>query len=279
MRKLLAGLVAAIFTVVGIQSAAALPVAPVPAPPIAGIPAPCTTTNPWPEDTPIAKVKKQFEEAFGIKIIGGQWTEEFRSSIKIVWETFDAVSCTDYVKSLLAKNNGNVGINADKTRSWAWGDWSLTKNAHVTLDFRKFKIALDNRDEGRLVRLVIHEFAHAFNSDRYENPKYWQEFQALQKRKGRFSRYAQDSLTETFADTVGYYVGRCALDNPYDSGEHNEYYNFVKENVFHGREFGPKPGVKPDCRLPKNGAVEPAPALNEADGVANRAWFEDLLAE
>ena len=27
------------------------------------------------------------------------------------------------------------------------------------------------------------------------------------------------SVTETFADVIGYYVGRCALDNPYDTGE------------------------------------------------------------
>lgn len=276
MRKLLLGLIA-VLSLGNATAAVALPIAPAPAPPIPGVPTPCTTTNPWPAKAPIDKVRKQFEEKFGIRVQGDQWTEQNRRAIKIVWETIDAVSCTDYFPTLLGKNHGRVGFNAAKTRSWAWGDWSLTKAGYVTLDLSKFHTAIDNHDEGRLVRLVIHEFGHAFNSDRHSNPRYWQEFKDLHAREGHFSEYAGGSVTEVFADTVGYYVGRCALENPYNSGKHKKYYEFVKKNVFHGREFGPAPGTTPDCAAPKKGAEEPAPAT--AEETSTTPWYRELVAE
>lgn len=275
MRKWLAALTATFAVAAGsivAPSASALPLAPEPVLPVTGVPAPCATTYAWPEDASIEEIKTQITANFGFELSGSLWTEERRPSIRILWEALDAMECTDYRENLLGKVNGNVGLNATHISGFAWGDWSLTKNLHVSLDFAKFQTALDSGDEGRLTRLVVHELAHVLNSDRFENPEYWVEFQKLHAQQGRFSDYAGGRVTEVFADVVGYYVGRCALDNPYDSGEHDEYYEYAKEWIFGGKEFGPAPGATPDCAVPTADAQLPMPGHDHA-------WLEGLSGE
>lgn len=272
MRRWIAGLVATVAVAAGsvVSTAQALPIAPAPVVSVTGIPTPCVSTKPYPADASIDELTQQLAATFGVKLAGSQWTEERRPSIKILWETLDAVECTTYRADLQANVNGTLGINASHISGYAWGDWSLTKTNYVTLDFAKFQRALDSGDEGRLVRLVIHELGHVRNSDRYEDPEYWTVFTKLFAREGRFSEYAGRSVTETFADVVGYYVGRCALDNPYDSGEYDAYYEYAKTYIFGGKEFGPAPGVTPVCTLPSETAEEPAPGAEDA------AWMEGL---
>ena len=258
---------------VAATSAQALPIAPTPAAPVTGIPNPCASTKPFPDDAPIADVAAQLAANFGFKLAGKQWTEQRRASIKILWETLDAMECTPYRADLQSKVSGTVGLNATSISGYAWGDWSLTRSGYVSLDFGKFQRALDSGDEGRLVRLVVHELGHVRNSDRYQEPEYWTAFTKLFRQEGRFSEYAGRSVTETFADVVGYYVGRCALDNPYDTGAHDAYYEYAKTYIFGGKEFGPAPGETPNCTLPVDGAEAPMPG-DELPG-----WMEGLSGE
>ena len=255
--------------------AAALPVAPEPVDPVQGIPEPCPVTHPWPgDDASMDEIKTQLAQNFGFDLVGKQWTNEYRDAVQIVWETLDAVSCTTYIDVM--KTKADVGLNANPIRGYAWGDWSLTKAGYVSLDFAKFQRALDSGDEGRLTRLDAHELAHVLNSDRFSEPQYWRDFKALYAREGRFSDYAGSKTSEIFADVVGYYVGRCALNNPYDTGKFSGYYEFVKDNVFDGKEFGPAPGEKPNCTVPKRGAEEPRPG-KPTDTKAK--WISDLAGE
>lgn len=273
MRPLISALVAGFALAAFALPSEALPVAPDPIAPVEGIPSPCAPAHPWPEGASVAQVTAAFTENFGFELTGSQWTERHLPSIKILWETFDAMECTGYRAALRDKVDGKVGVNAAPISGYAWGDWSLTKTNNVTLDFSKFEQALADGDEGRLVRLVAHEFGHVWNSDRHANPPYWQEFTKLYRAEGKFSSYA-DNDSETFADAVGYYVGRCAFENPYDTGEHEAYYDFVKNVVFDGREFGPAPGVTPDCTAPAPGAAVPA------TGTATiPAWVSQLSGE
>lgn len=275
MRKWIASLTAVVAVAAGFvaaTSAVALPLAPEPVVPVTGIPNPCPSTKPYPEDASIKTIKAELTKNFGFKLSGSQWTEKRRPSIKILWETLDAMECTSYRKNLQSKTSGTVGINAANIRGYAWGDWSLSKSGYVSLDFSKFQRALDSGDEGRLTRLVAHELAHVLNADRYENPGYWKAFKKLHAREGRFSAYAGRSVTETFADVVGYYVGRCALDNPYDTGKHDAYYDYAKEYIFDGKEFGPAPGEKPNCSLPSADAEVPMPG-------PEASWLEGLSGE
>ncbi len=278
MRSLLIKITTAVMAMsasLGISQAAALPVAPEPVAPVTGIPTPCPVTHEWPGDgASIDAIAAALTENFHFTLTGTQWTSASRESIKILWQTLDGVDCTGYVTDLQAKVDGNVGINADSISGFAWGDWSLTKTNYVTMDFSKFQGALDSGDEGRLVRLVAHELAHVLNSDRYENPEYWKIFQKLYATEGRFSEYASSSMTETFADVVGYYVGRCALENPYDLGTSNAYYEFAKTYVFGGKEFGPAPGEKPNCTLPDAGAETPLPGVPTP-----QSWVEAVSGE
>ncbi|MFT3888460.1 MAG: hypothetical protein QM713_09910 [Arachnia sp.] len=253
-------------------TANALPEAPEAAPPVAGIAQPCPVTHPFPNDASTTEVADQLAETFGFTLAGSQWTKKHRASIKILWETLDAMSCTDYLKNLQGKVSGTVGLNATHISGYAWGDWSLTRSGYVSFDFSKFQQAIDSGDKGRLNRLVAHELAHVLNSDRYEEPKYWRDFKRLYQREGRFSDYAGSSVTETFADVVGYYVGRCAANNPYDTGKFDAYYAYARDYIFDGKEFGPAPGTKADCTPPKKKAQP-----KKADAPA--AWLEGLSGE
>ena len=277
VRKWIASLAALAAVTVGsfvAPSADALPIAPAPVMPVTGIPTPCPSTFPFPEDAPIAEIAAQLTENFGFELAGSQWTEERRPSIKILWETLDAMECTTYRADLQQKVGGKVGLNTTNISGYAWGDWSLTKPNYVSLDFAKFQRALDSGDEGRLTRLVAHELAHVLNSDRYSEPKYWTDFKRLHAQEGRFSEYAGGKVTEVFADVIGYYVGRCALDNPYNTGEHDAYYAYAKDVIFGGKEFGPAPGEELNCTVPDADAEAPMPGP-ESDA----EWLEGLGGE
>lgn len=277
MRRWIASIAALAVVAVGAiaaTSAQALPIAPEPVAPVTGIPAPCASTYPFPDGASLDEIKAGIETNFGFKLAGSQWTAERLPSIKILWETLDAMECTPYRAELQSKVNGTVGLNTTNISGYAWGDWGLTKSGYVSLDFAKFQRALDSGDEGRLTRLVAHELAHVLNSDRYSEPQYWQDFKQLYAKEGRFSDYAGGKVTEVFADVIGYYVGRCALDNPYNTGEHDAYYAYARDVIFGGKEFGPAPGAELDCTVPDAGAEAPMPGPElEAD------WLEGLSGE
>lgn len=270
----LAALVAVAAGSIHAATAEALPIAPAPVVPVTGIPQPCPSTFPFPEEAPVADVTAQLAANFGFQLAGSQWTADRLPSIKILWETLDAMECTTYRADLQGKVNGTVGLNTTTIRGYAWGDWSLTKAGYVSLDFAKFQRALDSGDEGRLTRLVAHELAHVLNSDRYAEPQYWQDFKKLYAKEGRFSEYAGGKVTEVFADVIGYYVGRCALDNPYDTGEHAAYYAYARDAIFGGKEFGPTPGTVTDCTVPDADAEAPMPG-DESEP----QWLEGLSGE
>lgn len=279
MRKWLAALTATFAVAAGsivAPSASALPLAPEPVLPVTGVPAPCATTYAWPEDASIEEIKTQITANFGFTLSGSLWTEERRPSIKILWETLDAMECTGYRAALQAKVGGKVGLNTTNIRGYAWGDWSLTKPNYVSLDFAKFQRALDSGDEGRLTRLVAHELAHVLNSDRYSEPQYWTDFKRLYAQEGRFSEYAGGKVTEVFADVIGYYVGRCALDNPYDTGDHAAYYAYAKDVIFGGKEFGPAPGEPMNCTVPADDAEAPMPGPESG---VEAGWLVGLRGE
>ncbi len=241
-------------------TALALPTAPGTGLPGTGIPVPCETPQLWPgDDVPISEIVDQLEENWGFKLAGPYWVNRHRRAIQLVWETLGAVSCTPYLDTLKEKVNGRVGLNAAHISGFAWGDWSLTRSGYVTLDFKKFGDKIET-DPGRLSRLVIHELGHVYNADRDSNPAYWRRFKKLFARHGRFSSYAGRSVTETFAEVLGYYVGRCASKNPYDTGKFDEYYEFARDEVFAGREFGPEPGIPSDCSAHPAPTATPTPA-------------------
>ncbi|MGD8214159.1 hypothetical protein [Aestuariimicrobium sp. Y1814] len=224
-----------------------LPVAPEKAVAVTGIPDPCVATHPWPADASLAHIKNLLQKNWGINLVGDWWTErEYRPMVKIVWETLDAVSCTDYVNLTRAKVNNTLTISAAPTRSWAWGDWSLTRPGALTFDFAKWQQALDEDDAGRLVRLVIHEIGHAYNVDRGDSPTYWASFKRLYASEGRFSDYGHNDM-ETYADVLGYYVARCAKNNPFNEPGHQKYYDWARTHVFKGVEFGGPAGAPLDC--------------------------------
>lgn len=238
----------------GGQPALSLPVAP-PAPePVAGIPAPCVSRVAWPQDASPAHTRNLLQKRFGIRLVGPGWNEAAnRPLVKIIWQTLDALSCTDYLATTKARARSAgapaLVIKADRISGWAWGDWGLTTPNALTFDFAKWHEALRAGDPGRLVRLVVHEMGHAYASDRFEDPAYWTSFTRLYQQHGTFSHYGRDA-SESFSEVIGYYVARCARENPYNTvgSAQNAYYDWARRTIFHGMEFGPGQGSAVDCR-------------------------------
>ncbi|WP_141211132.1 hypothetical protein [Enemella dayhoffiae] len=218
-----------------------------PVPRVAGIPNPCPIDLPITDAMSAATITDRAEKRWGLTLTGSQWrSSEYRPVVKLFAETLDAVDCTDYLARVKAGNGGRLEINSGSTRSWAWGDYGLTRPNVLTLDFSKFKQGYAEGDRGRLVRLIIHEMAHSLNTDRDASPAYWNRFQGVWAGNGPVSHYGS-TPTESFADAVGYYVARCAADNPYATTRHRDYYEYVKANIFGGREFGTAVGTRQSC--------------------------------
>jgi len=229
------------------RSLGLLPVAVASAPAVAGVPQPCFATSPFPEDASGAQTRRLMESQLGFRLTGDGWTDpRYRPLVKIIWQGLDATRCSPYLSTIRSKNGGPLRLHAGPTRSWAWGDYGLTRPDAVTLDFAKLITAHQQGDDGRIVRLVVHELMHVYQKDRGTNPAYMRSFSALRAKQGSFSSYGSNDL-EVMAEVVGYYVARCAKDNPYDTGKHDAYYAWAKKVVFDDVEFGPATGTRPSC--------------------------------
>lgn len=216
-------------------------------PKLAGVPNPCLIDMPITADMSAAEITSRAEKQWGFKLTGSQWRDDaYRPVVELFAETLDAVDCTGYLDRVKAGNGGSLEISSNPTRSWAWGDYGLTRANVLTLDFVKFRQGYADGDRGRLVRLVIHEMAHSLNADRGSDPAYWRAFNRVWGTNGPVSAYGS-TPTESFADAVGYYVARCAADNPYATTKHSAYYDYVKKNIFDGREFGGAVGTPQYC--------------------------------
>lgn len=216
---------------------------------VAGVPEPCSINLPLTDSMSAAEISDQAAQQWGLALTGPQWRDDrYRDVVALFAETVDSVDCTDFMNRVKAGNGGGLEVSSLPTNSWAWGDYGLTRPRVLTLDFEKFRQGYADGERGRLVRLVIHEMAHSLNADRHADPAYWRSFNRVWAAHGAVSDYGS-SPTESFADAVGYYVARCAADNPYETDRHRAYYDYVRDEIFGGREFGPAAGTPQHCAV------------------------------
>ena len=235
------------------------------------IPDACTVTHPYDATRSLTDLKSGIESNWGFQLSGKYWTDEtYRPLVAVVWRTLDAISCTPYLDTLHSKV-GALELSATSIGGWTAGDYGLTKADAVSLDFPQLLTSYQT-DPGHVARLFVHEVTHAYTRDRSSNPAYWTDFTALYAKNGRFGSYGY-SASETFSEVIGYYVARCAANNPYTVAE-AAYYDFAKNEVFGGKEFGPALGEplacdstlqhSPDAYESANAAVQAAVADREA---------------
>jgi len=229
------------------------------------IPDACTAIHPYDAALSLAALQSGIEANWGFTLTGKYWTDEtYRPIVAVIWRTLDAISCTPYLDTLHAKA-GVLELYATSIGGWVAGDYGLTRADAVSLDFPQL-LTNYQTDPGHVSRLFVHEVTHAYSRDRSTNPAYWADFSALYAKNGRFGSYGGSS-SETFSEVVGYYVARCAANNPYSPRE-AAYYDFVKAEVFGGKEFGPGLGqplscesgaqLSPGLYAPANAAVQAA---------------------
>ncbi|OYN91188.1 hypothetical protein CGZ91_06955 [Parenemella sanctibonifatiensis] len=214
---------------------------------VAAIPAPCSIDHPVDADADADEIADLIETTWNVTLDGSRWREDAYVDItRMLAQTLDAVDCTDYIERSRAGMPDGLAFHSGSTDSWAMGDYGLSHAGKITLDLRKFQQAFDEGQQGRLVRLIIHEMAHAWSSDRHGSPDYWDDFQRIFRNQGPITAYGS-TASESFADAVGYYVSRCAEDSPYRDRGAQAYYDFIRDEVFGGREFGPAPGEPMRC--------------------------------
>lgn len=235
------------------------------------IPDACTTTHPYDATLPLAEMQSGIESNWGFTLTGKYWTDEtYRPIVAVIWRTLDAISCTPYLDTLHAKV-GVLQLYATSIGGWVAGDYGLTRADAVSLDFPQL-LTNYQTDPGHVSRLFVHEMTHAYTRDRSTNPPYWADFSALYAKNGRFGSYGS-SASEAFSEVVGYFVARCAANNPYTPRE-AAYYNFVKAEVFGGKEFGPALGQPLSCEA----GAQDSPGLYAPASAAVQAAVQDREA-
>jgi hypothetical protein len=242
------------------------------------IPDACTVTHPYDAASSLTDLKSGIETNWGFLLTGKYWTDEtYRPIVAVIWRTLDAISCTPYLDTLHAKV-GALELFATSIGGWTAGDYGLTKADAVSLDFPQL-LTNYQTDPGHVSRLFVHEMTHAYTRDRSSNPAYWADFTALYAKNGRFGSYGS-SASETFSEVVGYFVARCAANNPYTVSE-AAYYDFAKNEVFGGKEFGPALGQPVACDATvqdSSGAYESANAAVQAAVADREAAAEEIAA-
>ena len=232
------------------------------------IPDACTATHPYDAGSSLVDLKSGIEANWGFRLTGTYWTDEtYRPIVAVIWTTLDAISCTPYLDTLHAKV-GTLELFATSIGGWVAGDYGLTRADAVSLDFPQLLTNFPT-DPGHVSRLFVHEVTHAYTRDRSSNPPYWADFTALYAKNGRFGSYGGSS-SETFSEVVGYYVARCAANNPYTPSE-SAYYDYVKAEVFGGKEFGPALGQPLNCPT----GTPAAPGVYDSANAAVQAAVAD----
>ncbi|HEY5484458.1 MAG TPA: hypothetical protein VIK31_11730 [Propionibacteriaceae bacterium] len=235
------------------------------------IPNACTATHPYDAAQSLTALQSGIEANWGFTLTGKYWTDEtYRPIVAVIWRTLDAISCTPYLDTLHAKA-GALELYATSIGGWVAGDYGLTKADAVSLDFPQL-LTNYQTDPGHVSRLFVHEITHAYSRDRSTNPAYWADFSALYAKNGRFGSYG-GSASETFSEVVGYFVARCAANNPYTVSE-AAYYDFVKTEVFGGKEFGPALGQPLSCES----SAQLSPGLYASANAAVQAAVQDREA-
>jgi hypothetical protein len=236
------------------------------------IPAACPATHPYSSQFPMAELRTGIETNWGFTLTGTYWTDDtYRPVVAMIWQTLDAISCTPYLTTLHSKV-GALELRATSIGGWVAGDYGLSKRDAVSLDFPQLLTSYQT-DPGHVSRLFVHEVSHAYSRDRSDGPTYWADFTSLYNTLGRFGSYG-GSASETFSEVVGYYVARCAANNPYTTAKAG-YYDFVKTEVFGGREFGPALGQTLVC---DRSALASAPDIYASANAAVQAATQDREA-
>lgn len=228
-----------------VKSAKPIPSAP-------GVQRSCSMTHRFPAAASSASIVKQVRATWGVRLQGPSWKSKAnRPVLKVAWQTLDAIDCTPFRSQIKAKNDGKLIISGEKNGSWAWGDYGYSDPDGVSLSLDKMAAGIKDGQSPRVVRVIVHEMAHAWSADRDEDAGYFAAFAKLGDTDGGITEYGSQNTSENFAEAAGYYVARCAKEqsdtgkpsaNPYDAKRNSGYYAFVGKLLFGRAKFGPPAG-------------------------------------
>lgn len=224
---------------------------PNPIPRAPGMQRSCPMTHRFPARASSAQVVTAVRHNWGVRLTGPSWKKPANAAVlRVMWQTLDSLDCTPFLKTVKTKNDGGLIISGEKKGSWAWGDYGYSDPDGVSFSLDKMADAIDDAQSPRVVRVMVHEMAHAWSADRNEDSGYFKAFAKLGGAKP-LTAYGAQNTSENFAEAAGYYVARCATEqsdtgkprpNPYDDADNADYHKFVGKRLFGHVKFGPDPG-------------------------------------
>ena len=224
---------------------------PDPIPRAPGMQRSCKMTHRFPATASSAKVVTAVRQNWGVRLTGPSWKKKANADVlRVMWRTLDSLDCTPFLKTVKTKNDGGLIISGEKKGSWAWGDYGYSDPDGISFSLDKMADAIDDAQSPRVVRVMVHEMAHAWSADRNEDSGYFKAFAKLGDGLP-ITDYGAQNTSENFAEAAGYFVARCAVEqsdtgkpkpNPYDDAANAGYYKFVGKLLFGNVSFGPAPG-------------------------------------
>ena len=220
-----------------------------------GIPSTCSTTGqtePYPTGSPIGEIINRFFQKWNISLVNGgsSWTDpQYEPLVKIYWETLSAVECTPFITMITGSEPLNLEAGSNPS---LWGDYTSPPNLRMHLP-SILNSATSNPEF--VQQNLIHELGHVLRGRDQDIFNQNEQICGQGAPNAYVSGYGDTNCSENLSEILGYYAIRastewgigeeyCAAKNPYDWGQ-AFYYNWAKENVFGGIEFGPPPPDPP----------------------------------
>lgn len=222
---------------------------------------PCSSaggSGPFPESSSPAEIIALFKKNWRINLVDGSYSysdPQYKGILKAWWEALARVECTPFLQDGWITTH-DLDIIAS-TEASGWGYFAGNFTQYMNLG------NMVNMSGTALMQNMIHEMTHVWSRTE-KNVAKGVDFENNISGHGSPNPYVSgyngynspgDAPYEDLASAVGYYAIReqnemrdggfgpyCSTKNPYDWGQ-TIYYNWVKTNVFGGKEFGPPPPV------------------------------------
>ena len=180
------------------------------------------------------------------------WGNPGYHQLLTLWlQTVNQLDCTPFLASALGGHT--LTITANDLGAW-WGQYDGQYHQQINLQAQNQSL---QAYPSHIQQNIVHELTHVWRDTHYNGA--YQDFADNLCGQGNpnpfISAYGATNCSEDFSEAVGYFVIRqahewqtthpyCPSQNPYDWGQTSTY-NWIKDTIFNGQQFGPPPPNTP----------------------------------